>query len=281
MVYEKHGSFLICALFRKETSLALSLGCAIALASCGGLQKSLKKEVPPVASVEGTLQGWQFVPEKFPSQGEQADKAVVYFHRDMSAFSCQAFNVNKNRSQGKLRVIKKAKNRKQGWRAIRLKGSSSWDPTRVVCDESTTPPYALGSDAQGKVVDLGKGKPAPIPNAFEKERGWKLVSSDVSKEYETRTRSVLNPRYDPRKVGSQRYITEQYRVQIGHSLLVVVYLYGPAFVTCTARQEFRGSILKEDSSSINGSLEGIGWFRSRFVFRASQEGTYGFPVSCE
>ncbi len=277
MVFQKYGSLLSRALLRKETSLALSLGCAIALASCGGLQKSLKKEAPPVASTEGTQQGWQFAPEQFISKN---GKVVVYFHRPMSAFSCRAYNVHKNELQGELHVIKKAKNRKQGWRVVKLKGASSWDPTRVVCDESTKLPSAKTAD-KGKVADLSPGRPAPPPQAFEKEQGWKLVRAKINREYETRTRSVPNPRYNPRKAGSQLYITEKYLVQVGHSLSVVVYLYSPVSVTCTAHQVLRGSILQEDSRSIEGSSEGIGWFRFNFVFRASKDGRYNFPISCQ
>ena len=282
MTHHKHGLIWGRGLLRKKSSLilALSLACVIALASCGGgrkLQKSLTAGPPPQASEEGLQRGWQFVPEKFSSE---KSIAVVYFHRPMSAFSCQAFNVNKNKAQGKVRVIKKAKKRKEGWRTVSLKGASSWDPTLVVCDESKTPPYAKGSAIGGKVAKLGKGRTPPFPSTLEREQGWKLVDTGVSKDYETRTRSVPNPRYDPKKLGSLPYITESYRVHTGFTVTAVVYLYRPSSVSCTAQQEFRGATLKTDRDTV-GSSDEMGWFQLRFSFDADESGSYGFPVRCE
>ncbi len=282
MIHHRPTFFSKRMLFGKKSCLAFSLVCVIALASCGGsVQRSLKKAPPPAASAEALQRGWQFVPEKFPSQGEQADQAVVYFHRDMAAFNCQAFNVNKKRSQGRLRVIKKAKNRKQGWRVIRLKGSSSWDPTKVVCDENTKPPYALGSDAQGKVADLGRGKPPPVPSASERERGWKFVDSSIRKKYETRTRTVPNPSYNPRVIGSPLTTTQTYRVQVGHIVTLSLYLYRPATVSCEVLQKFRGSVIGREEQGVRSSADVMGWFGFSYTFLASRDGLYDFPYGCQ
>ena len=281
---------------RQVAAFTLSVGFCLLLTGCIGpslfgpslfgglggkksLQSSLEKEPPPEATVEATQRGWQFVEEQFPLGGE---KIVVYLHRAMSAFSCQAVNVNKRKSQGKLRVIKKVVNRKEGWRVISLRGATSRDPTLVVCDENKYPPSAWGAAAtDGRVAELGEGKAAPIPNAEDSSRGWKVVASQISTNYETRSRSVRNPYYDSKIPGSSLFETERYRVESGHNVIVDIYLFEPGSLSCIVNQQFKGGIIKSDSERLESSVGEMGWYQLLFVFSTYESGLYSYPVFCK